>query len=97
MDATLRGYPLTEEVIQSILSEICAIQLNDGVTLECGRAVAIREDDDYGGFRVSIIARYDSIITPLKIDVTTGDQITPDAILYSFHSNFEYKDFEVWA
>jgi len=97
MDATLRGYPLTEEVVQSALSEICAIQLYDDVTLKCDHAVSIREEDDYGGFRVAIIARYDSIVTPLKMDITTGDMITPNAIRYSFHSNFEKKDIEVWA
>jgi len=32
MDATLRGYPLTEKVIHSSLSEICAIPLWDEVT-----------------------------------------------------------------
>jgi predicted nucleotidyltransferase component of viral defense system len=59
--------------------------------------VPIREDDEYGGYRVVIIAKYESINTPLKIDITTGDIITPDAIRYIFHSNFEDKLIEVWA
>jgi predicted nucleotidyltransferase component of viral defense system len=46
---------------------------------------------------VAIIARYDSINTPLKIDITTGDIITPEAIRYAFYSNFENKKIEVWA
>jgi predicted nucleotidyltransferase component of viral defense system len=97
MDATLRGYPLTEKAIQFALSEICAIPLQDEVTLELDHITPIREDDEYGGFRVAIIARFETIITPLKIDMTSGDIITPDAIRYSFHSNFENKDIEVWA
>ncbi|HQF19605.1 MAG TPA: nucleotidyl transferase AbiEii/AbiGii toxin family protein, partial [Bacteroidales bacterium] len=97
MDATLRGYPLTEKAIQAALSEICAIPLGDEVTLELDHIAPIREDDEYGGFRVAIIARYESINTPLKIDITTGDIITPDAIRYAFHSNFENKNIEVWA
>ena len=97
MDATLRGYPLTEKAIQDALSEICAIPLGDEVTLELDHIAPIREDDEYGGFRVAIIARYESINTPLKIDITTGDIITPDAIRYAFHSNFENKKIEVWA
>ena len=97
MDATLRGYPLTEKAIQEALSEICAIPLGDDVTLELDHIAPIREDDEYGGFRVAIIARYESINTPLKIDITTGDIITPDAIRYAFHSNFENKKIEVWA
>lgn len=97
MDATVRGYPLTEKAIQEALSEICAIPLGDEVTLELDHIAPIREDDEYGGFRVAIIARYESINTPLKIDITTGDIITPDAIRYAFHSNFENKKIEVWA
>ncbi|MHB8134937.1 MAG: nucleotidyl transferase AbiEii/AbiGii toxin family protein [Anaerolineaceae bacterium] len=97
MDATLRGYPLTEKAIQAALSEICAIPLGDEVILELDHIAPIREDDEYGGFRVAIIAKYESINTPLKIDITTGDIITPDAIRYAFHSNFENKNIEVWA
>jgi predicted nucleotidyltransferase component of viral defense system len=97
MDATLRGYPLTEKAIQAALSEICAIPLGDEVTLELDHIAPIREDDEYGGFRVAIIAKYESINTPLKIDITTGDIMTPDAIRYAFPSNFENKKIEVWA
>ena len=97
MDATLRGYPLSEETIREALSEICAIQLNDGVILVFDHVVPIREDDEYGGYRVALIAKFESINTPLKIDITTGDIITPDAIRYAFQSNFEDKKIEVWA
>ena len=97
MDVTLRGYPLTEKAIQEALSEICAIPLGDEVSLELDHITPIREDDDYGGFRVAIIAKYESINTPLKIDITTGDIITPEAIRYAFQSNFEDKKIEVWA
>jgi predicted nucleotidyltransferase component of viral defense system len=97
MDATLRGYPLTEKAIQEALSEICAIPLGDEVSLELDHIAPIREDDEYGGFRVAIIAKYESINTPLKIDITTGDIITPEAIRYAFQSNFENKKIDVWA
>ena len=97
MDVTLRGYPLTEKTIYAALSEICAIPLGDEVTLELDHIAPIREDDEYGGFRVAIIAKYESINTPLKIDITTGDIITPEAIRYAFQSNFEDKKIEVWA
>ena len=97
MDATLRGYPLSEETIREALSDICAIQLDDEVTLGFDHVVPIREDDEYGGYRVALIAKFESINTPLKIDITTGDIITPGAIRYAFHSNFEDKKIEVWA
>ena len=97
MDATLRGFPLSEETIRRALSEICAMQLEDDVTLVFDHIVPIREDDEYGGYRVALIAKFESINTPLKIDITTGDIITPGAIRYAFQSNFEDKKIEVWA
>ncbi len=97
MDATFRGYPLSDDAIRLAFTEICAIQLGDEVDFELGHIAPIREDDEYGGYRVAIIARYESINTPLKIDITTGDIITPGAIRYTFHSNFEDKVIEIWA
>ena len=46
---------------------------------------------------MAIIGRYESINPPLKIDITTGDIITPNVIRYAFHSNFENKKIRVWA
>ena len=97
MDATLRGYPLSEETIREALLDICAIQLDDEVTLVLDHIVPIRDDDEYGGYRVALMAKYETINTPLKIDITTGDIITPDAVRYAFHSNFENKMIEIWA
>ena len=97
MDATLRGYSISDETIREALSEICAIQLDDEVTLVMDHIVTIREDDEYGGYRVGIIAKYESINTPLKIDITTGDIITPNAVRYVFHSNFENKRMNILA
>ena len=64
MDATLRGYPLSEEMIRQALLDICAIHLEDGVALVLDRIVPIRDDDEYGGYRAAIIAGYESISTP---------------------------------
>jgi predicted nucleotidyltransferase component of viral defense system len=97
MDATLRGYPLSEATIREAFEAICALPLEDEVTLVVDHIDPIREDDEYGGYRVAIIAKYESINTPLKIDITTGDIITPEAVRYAFHSNFEDKVINVWA
>jgi predicted nucleotidyltransferase component of viral defense system len=97
MDATLRGYPLSEETIRVVFSEICAIPMEDEVTLTLDRILPIREEDEYGGYRVAIVAKYESINTPLKIDITTGDIITPRAVRYEFHSILSNKRIKVWA
>jgi len=97
MDATITGYPLAEESLNSALLEICAIQLDDDTTFTLDYITPIRDDDEYGGYRAAILASYESINTPLKLDVTTGDIMTPGAIRYKFRSNFEDKTIEVWA
>lgn len=98
LDATLRNLPLTPERIRSALEEIAAIDCGDGICFAVGAIRPIREDDAYGGFRVMMDARFDSILTPLSIDISTGDAITPHAVLYSFHEIFdESKAFQLWA
>ena len=98
MDTTLKNLPLTPEAIQSALSDICAISFDDGVTFEVGTISPIREDDIYGGYRVMLNARFDTLLTPLSIDISTGDAITPHAVRYSFAEIFDdNRSYEVWA
>jgi len=97
MDATLRGYRLSEETIWDIFTDICDITLEDDVVFTLNSIMPIREEAEYGGYRLAITARYETINTPLKIDITTGDIITPAAIRYSFRSSFEEKRIEIWA
>ena len=97
MDATVLGFPLSDELLESALSDICAIPLDDDTTFALDYITPIREDDEYGGYRAAILARYDSINTPLKFDITAGDVMTPGAVRYSFPSSFEEKTISIWA
>jgi predicted nucleotidyltransferase component of viral defense system len=97
MDATLRDHPLSEKAVQQVLLEICAIDLHDEVIFTLEHIEVIRDHDPYGGYRVALIAQYETIRIPLKIDLTTGDMLTPDAVLYTYPSNFDEKVFEIWA
>ncbi len=98
MDTTLKNLPLTPEAIRSALEQICSIPFEDGVEFEIGNISPIREDDLYGGYRVMLNARFDTLITPLGIDVSTGDVITPHAVQYSFSEIFDdEKTYELWA
>lgn len=54
---------------------------------------AIRDEADYNGLRVSL----DGIRTPLKIDITAGDKITPREILYRFNLMFEDRQIDIFA
>lgn len=91
LDTTLRNLPLTEENVRRAVEGIFAIFLEDDVTFEMVSIAPIRKDDRYGGFRVRLNAIYDTIVTPLSIDVSTGDIITPDAVRYQFSGIFDDK------
>lgn len=98
LDTTLKNLPLTPEAIRKALEEICSIPMNDDVSFEIGSISPIREDDLYGGFRVMLSARLDTLLTPMSIDVSTGDIITPHAVPYQFTEIFhEDASYELWA
>ena len=98
MDTTLKNLPLTPEAIRSALEKVCDISFDDGVVFEIGTISPIREDDIYGGYRVMMNAKFDTLLTPLSIDVSTGDAITPHAVQYNFSEIFDdEKLYELWA
>lgn len=89
LDTTLRNLPLTEEKMTDVLNEICKIDMNDDVIFTLKSIAPIRKDDIYGGYSVQLEAKYDSINTPLSIDISTGDVITPNAVKYEFSGIFD--------
>ncbi len=98
MDTTLKNLPLTPEAIRKALENVCNISFDDGVIFEIGTIWPIREDDIYGGYRVMMNAKFDTLVTPLSIDVSTGDAITPHAVRYCFSEIFDNdRNYELWA
>lgn len=98
LDTTLKNLSLSPESIRIALEQICSINLCDDITFAIGVIYPIREDDIYGGYKVILNAVYDTIITPLSIDVSSGDIMTPHAVRFSFHEMFnEKQSFELWA
>ena len=89
LDTTLRNLPLTEEKISDAINTICEIDMKDDVVFTVKSIEPIRKDDIYGGYCVRLDAVYDTIITPLSVDVSTGDVITPDAVKYEFSGIFD--------
>lgn len=82
LDTTLRKLTLTEEKVREAVEKICVVDLSDDISFRINSVAPIRRDDVYGGFRVKIEALYEDIVTPLSIDVSTGDVITPEAVEY---------------
>ncbi len=86
---TLCDFPLTEIEIRKAFREIISIDKGDEVVFLLQSVEPIRKDDIYGGFRVRIDAKYDTIVTPLSIDISTGDAMTPHPVSYIFRGIFD--------
>lgn len=98
MDTTIKGFSLTEDNINKIVNEICNIDLKDDVTFKITKIDLIREDDDYGGYRVTFEANFNnSMPVILKIDITTGDKITYKEIKYDFTLMLENRKIQIWS
>ena len=97
LDATIKGTNVSVEDVEMIISQIISIPLDDGVSFRVKRISEIMEEADYPGVRVSMETKFDGVITPLKIDISTGDIITPREIKYNFNLMLEDRTIEVWA
>ena len=97
MDTTVRGIQMEETEVTAVIKEIISIDVGDGILFSYNRIEPIREDDSYRNFRVHIEARYGKIRNPMKIDITTGDEITPSAIQYDFPLLFDNRTIPVMA
>lgn len=98
LDITLRNLPLDEELILQALKQISRIHLDDDITFSDFHFSPIRPEDEYGGFRIRFSATYFSIVTPLSIDLSTGDKITPRPLVYKFSPLFGTENsFTLWG
>ncbi len=97
MDTTLKGLPLNAQQINKIISDVVAIDLDDNIAFELYSIEEIRERDEYEGFRVSLYANCPPIKAPLKIDITTGDVITPREIEFKYKTMLDNKTISVLA
>lgn len=95
MDTCLKGINLTEEQLYKVLKNILDTDVKDGVTFEIKNSKPIREDDEYGGLKYNILAKFDNIKVNLSIDIATGDVITPGEIEYNYKMMFEDKALKI--
>lgn len=97
MDTTVTGINMKEDEIERIIHEILMIDVGDGIEFIFDKLEPIREDDDYNNFRAYFVARYGKIANKMKIDITTGDEITPGAIEYSYRTILDDDEICVMA
>jgi predicted nucleotidyltransferase component of viral defense system len=97
IDATVKGFSVSCENVDSIFKEICGIGIADQLTFSFERIEEIREKDDYLGLRVFIECRYGKMNVPLTVDLTTGDTIVPREIEYMYKCVFDDKMIPILA
>ena len=81
LDATIKGANVSLTDVETIISNIIAIPIDDGVSFYIKRISEIMEKADYPGVRVSMETKFDGVTTPLKIDISTGDVIDRKSVV----------------
>ncbi len=97
VDTTVKSLPLNKLSAQKILEEIIAIKLEDGVAFRITKVQDIMEGHEYGGIRFMMECMIDKLKQIIKIDISTGDEITPRAIAYSLPLIIEDRTINLWA
>ena len=97
IDATIKGADVNVEAVESIIMDIISFPMEDGVTFRIKQITEIMDEAEYPGVRVSMETEFDGVRTPLKVDISTGDVITPKEIQYSFKLMLEERSINVWA
>lgn len=84
IDTSVFSIPLTVENAKNLIEEIAKIDIDDNVSFEVTDAEEIMEEHDYHGVRIKLIANFGTFKQPIKIDISTGDVITPSAVEYNY-------------
>ena len=97
LDATVKGANVNVEDIENLISAIVSTPIDDGVKFQLKSISEIMDEAEYPGIRVSMTTTFDGVVTPLKIDISTGDAITPREVRYSFKLMLEDRSIDIWA
>lgn len=97
VDTTVKSLPMNKKSVQKILEEIMAIEVEDGVSFRISKVQDIMEGHEYEGLRFMIECSMDRLKQTIKIDISTGDEITPGAIEYKLPLIIEDRTIELWA
>ena len=97
IDTSMKNLNLSAEDALRVVNQVKDIDLDDGVSFEVKDVSNIMDEMEYPGIRVTMNANVGRLITPLKIDISTGDAITPHEVRYSFKLMLEDRAIDVWA
>ena len=97
IDTTVKSLNLSKENAVRIVNDIINVKIPDGIQFRIAKVTDIMEEHDYPGIRFMLEASLDNLRQTIKIDISTGDIITPEAVEYTYHLMFENRSVSLWA
>ncbi len=89
IDVSLTGYPLSIERMETLFRDVLCKTTDDGIQFHYVRCEQIMEQHEYPGVRIHLEASLDQLRQSISIDISTGDEITPGAVDYSYKMMFD--------
>lgn len=84
IDTSLENLNLSEADARRIITEIKDIDIGDGITFKIRNAESIMDEMEYPGIRITMDAIMCKLVIPIKVDISTGDIITPQPVEYRY-------------
>ncbi len=97
IDTSMKNLNLSAEDALQVVNRVKDIDLDDGVSFDVKDVSNIMDEMEYPGIRVTMNANVGRLITPLKIDISTGDVITPRAIEFNYDLLLEDRSISLWS
>ena len=97
IDSTIKNFNLDKETVHKIINEIINIELDDEIKFYIKDVIDIMDNMEYPGIRVHMNASIEKMDIPIKIDLSTGDEITPGEIKYSYPLLLENRSITLWS
>ena len=97
IDTAFKNASFNEETIVEMMKEIVSIEIDDSILVRYLGISSIRDEDEYGGFRVDIVVEFENIKEKFHIDIATGDPITPKEVRYKYKPILGNNYISLWA
>lgn len=97
IDADIVGINFTQKEIEILITNLININLNDNTQMKLEKIEEIKEESEYGGYRIKLVGNLENLKIPFHIDISTGDIITPRAIEYKYKKLLEDDYIEIYT
>ena len=96
IDFLFHKQTLSEENVQQQLEEILT-ESKDDIQFSIQSISSIKESDNDGGYRATILCQLENIKQIIHLDIATGDIVTPHPVTYAYKAIFNDESFSIIA